>query len=234
MKINCIIVDDEQLARVLIEDFVSKVGFLNFVGSFKNPLDALAHMKKEVVDLVFLDIQMPDLTGIDLVKSMSKAPQIIFTTAYPEYALDGFELNVTDYLLKPFSFNRFLQAVNKVADLHQRLSPKGTVTVPDQQITIHADHKIYKILLKDILYIEGLKEYVSYYTKNGQRIIALQSLKSLEMSLGNAGFIRVHRSYIVPIGKIETLEGNQLRIGEKLIPVGRSYKDQLLKRVFQS
>jgi len=231
MKLRCIVVEDEQPARVLMEDFVKKVGFLDMLGSFKNPLHALTFIKTNPVDLVFLDIQMPDITGIEFLKSLESKPQVIFTTAYSEFALDGFELSVTDYLLKPFSFNRFLQAVNKAAHFYQLQSNS---LKPDslESLTIHADHKIYKIRLADIRYIEGLKEYVSYYTMDGQRIIALKALKDIETELADNGFIRVHRSYIVAIDKIETMEGNQLKIGEQYIPVGRSYKEALMKKVF--
>ena len=232
MTIHGIIVDDEQPAREIIEGFAQKISFLEIGGSFKNPVSAAGYLHQQQVDVVFLDIQMPELTGIDLFKSLPYKPLVVFTTAYSEYALEGFELDATDYLLKPFSFDRFLKAVNKVA---ARLTPNAPEQPdPRQYLTIRADHKVYKLDLNDILYIEGLKEYVSYYTVDKKRIIALQSLKSLEASLPKDRFIRVHRSYIVPIGNIKSAEGNQLRIGEKLIPIGRSYRDHLFKTVFDS
>lgn len=234
MIINCIIVDDEQPAREIIEGFVAKIHYLKLNGSFKNPLDAITYMQQNQVDLIFLDVQMPDLTGIELFRSTTYKPQVVFTTAYSEYALEGFELNATDYLLKPFTFDRFLTAINKVAERAKPRALQQQTDSPKEYITIHADHKIFKIMLNDILYIEGLKEYVSYYTRDKQRIIALQSLKSLETSLPKNQFLRVHRSYIVPLNKIESLEGNQLRIGQKLIPVGRSYKEVVFKTVFNS
>ena len=231
MNMRCIIVEDEQPARVLMEDFISKVGFLELLASFKNPLKAMTFLQSEQVDLVFLDIQMPDITGIEFLKSLELKPQVIFTTAYSEFALDGFELSATDYLLKPFSFNRFLQAANKAAHNHQLLQG-ANLNEPPESLTIYADHKIYKLKLADLCYIEGLKEYVSYYTGDGQRIIALKALKDIEEELRPFGFIRVHRSYIVAIDKIETMEGNQLKIGQKYIPVGRSYKEEVMKQVF--
>ena len=204
--------------------------FLEIVGSFKNPVEAAGYLHQQPVDVVFLDIQMPEITGIDLFKSLTHKTQVVFTTAYSEYALEGFELNATDYLLKPFTFERFLKAVNKVAErIGSKPDPSAT---PRDYITINADHKVYKLKLTDIHYIEGLKEYVSFYTTDNQRIIALQSLKSLEATLPSDRFIRVHRSYIVPIERIKSLEGNQLRIGEKMIPIGRSYREQLQKNVF--
>ncbi len=234
MKINCIIIDDEQPAREIIEAFVDKVPYLDRIASFKNPLEAAGYLSDNKVDLVFLDIQMPEITGIEMIQSISQKPQVVLTTAYSEYALEGFELNATDYLLKPFSFERFLKAVHKVRERLPSASAHASNEPANTYITVNADHKIYKIKLEDIHYIEGLKEYVSYYTTDKQRIIALKSLKSLEESLPADQFIRVHRSYIVPLKKIESLEGNQLRVDGKLIPVGRSYREQVLQMVFDS
>lgn len=234
MKYTCLIVDDEQLARNLLETYVTKMPMLELRGKCKNPMEAMAIMQSEQIDLLFLDIQMPELTGVEFIKTMQQKPAIIFTTAYSEYALEGYQLDVIDYLLKPFALERFIKAVNKAVDY---LDLKRNITkVPEQKpdsILLHADHKIYKVDLDDILYIEGLKEYVSYYTKE-RRIIVLQSLKSIEDSLRRDKFIRVHRSYIVPVRKIKSLDGNQVQIGDKLIPIGRSYKDDVMKRVFKA
>lgn len=233
MKFKCIVVDDEQLARKLLQEYIEKVPYLELEAQFKNPLEAISFLQDHPIDLLFLDIQMPDLTGIEMLKSITLKTSVILTTAYSEYAIEGYELNVIDYLLKPFSFERFLQGVNKVSELLKLKYQAEIGTQPAAYITIQAEHKIYKMILNEILYIEGLKEYVSYYTTKGQRIIALQSLKSLEETLPKNGFMRIHRSYIVPIDKIDTLEGNRVRIGEKLIPIGRSYKDLVMKRVFK-
>ena len=192
MIVNCIIIDDEQPAREIIEGFVAKIHYLKLNGSFKNPLDAIAYMQQNQVDLIFLDVQMPDLTGIELLRCITYKPQVVFTTAYSEYALEGFELNATDYLLKPFAFDRFLTAINKVAERAKPRAPQQQTDSPKEYITIHADHKIFKIMLNDILYIEGLKEYVSYYTRDRQRIIALQSLKSLETACKHAEQVLHH------------------------------------------
>ena len=236
MKYTCLIVDDEQLARRLLKDFVAKVPMLELKGMCKNPLEAMDILQTEHIDIMFLDIQMPELTGIEFIKSMSHKPAIIFTTAYSEYALEGYQLDVIDYLVKPFPLDRFIKAVNKATDyidLQRNAGKKNDLESMDSNyILLHADHKIYKVNLDDILYIEGLKEYVSYFTKE-KRIIVLQSLKSIEESLPSNKFIRVHRSYIVPINRIKTLDGNQVQIGEKLIPIGRSYKEEVLKRVFR-
>ncbi len=235
MSYTCLIVDDEQLARKLLQEFVSKVPGLELKGLCKNPLEAMQIMQSESIDILFLDIQMPELTGVEFLKTLKTRPATIFTTAYSEYALEGYQLDVVDYLVKPFSLDRFIKAVNKGmehVDLKRKASEK-TITANDTKdfVLLHADHKIYKVKLTDILYIEGLKEYVSYYTRE-KRIIVLQSLKSIEDSLPQGMFIRVHRSYIVPIDRIKSLDGNQVQIGDKLIPIGRSYKEDVLKRVF--
>jgi DNA-binding LytR/AlgR family response regulator len=237
MKYSCLIVDDEQLARKLLEEFVSKIPGLELKGMCKNPLEAMEILQKENIDIMFLDIQMPELTGVEFIKTLQSKPAIIFTTAYSEYALEGYQLDVIDYLVKPFPLSRFIKAVNKAIDyidLKRAANQKDHGKSTDSNhILLHADHKIYKVKYDDILYIEGLKEYVSYFTKE-KRIIVLQSLKSIEETLPTNRFIRVHRSYIVPIDRIKTLDGNQVQIGDKLIPIGRSYKDEVMQRVFKS
>lgn len=232
MSYTCLIVDDEQLARKLLEEFVSKIPSLQLKGMCKNPLEAMEIIREEHIDIIFLDIQMPELTGVEFIKTLKQKPAIIFTTAYSEYALEGYQLDVIDYLVKPFPLDRFIKAVNKAIDfIDLKKKAEDHVGKDSEYILLHADHKIYKVQLSEIQYIEGLKEYVSYFTP-GKRIIVLQSLKSIEETLPSDQFIRVHRSYIVPIRKIKTLEGNQVQIGEKLIPIGRSYKEEVLKRVF--
>lgn len=235
MSYTCLIVDDEQLARRLLKEFVSKIPMLELKGMCKSPLEAMDILSSQHIDIMFLDIQMPDITGVEFIKSLQHKPATIFTTAYSEYALEGYQLDVIDYLVKPFPLDRFIKAVNKAIEY---IDLKRNATNNNQQkdtdsnhLLLHADHKIYKVALDDIKYIEGLKEYVSYYTSE-KRIIVLQSLKSIEESLPSDKFIRVHRSYIVPINKIKTLDGNQVQIGDKLIPIGRSYKEDVMKRVF--
>jgi len=242
MKIRCIAIDDEQPAREIIETFASRIPYLELVQSFKNPLKAADFLNSNPVDLVFLDIQMPEITGIDILQTLLIKPQVIFTTAYSEFALTGFEVNATDYLLKPFSFERFLAAVHKARermnlDAEETAQGQWSENITsdrNQYLTVNSGHKIHRLKLSEIHYIEGLKEYVSFYTTSNQRIVALKSLKSLEEELPSAEFIRVHRSYIVPIGRVKSLEGNQLLIGEKLIPLGRSYREKVIGRVFSS
>ncbi len=232
-KYTCLIVDDEQPARHLMQEYVKKVPALELKGMCKNPMEAMEILRSEQIDIMFLDIQMPELTGVEFLKTLQNKPAVIFTTAYSEYALEGYQLDVIDYLVKPFPFDRFLKGVNKAMEFIdlKRGSGAGETKQEQEYVILHADHKIYKVHLDDILYIEGLKEYVSYFTTE-KRIIVLQSLKSIEESLPQDKFIRVHRSYIVPIRRIKNLYGNQVQIGDKMIPVGRSYKDEVMRRVF--
>ncbi len=237
MKIRCLVIDDEKLARDYIKNYISKIPQLELVGDFNSPLKATEIIKKGGVDLLFLDIQMPDITGVDFIKSLANKPEVIFTTAYQEYALEGFNLNAIDYLLKPFSFERFFQAVNKVIDkLENNNAPDNfpqenlpsQASVGEDFLTIRADRKFYKINFDEIIYIEGQKAYVSFYTHK-KRITALASLKDLEESLPQDQFIRIHKSYIVSIKEIASLEGNMIEVGEQQLPVGKSYKETVLK-----
>ncbi|PIB37269.1 DNA-binding response regulator [Reichenbachiella sp. 5M10] len=227
-KYKCLIVDDEQPARALLASYVEKVPHLELVGTCKNSMEAMSKMNETDVDVLLLDIQMPDLTGVDLLKSLSKKPVTIFTTAYQEYALVGYELDVVDYLLKPFPLDRFLSAINKAIDLI-RLRQAGTVYTPasitEEYMVIKADHKLHKVKIGSILYIEGLREYVTYHLEGKRKIIALESLKSIESLLQKQGFIRVHKSFIVNKHHVQHLEGNRVKVGEEMIPVGASYRE---------
>lgn len=238
MKYRCLIVDDEELARSLLANFIGRLPHLEVAAQCKDPMEAMAALQQHKVDIVFLDIQMPGLTGVEFLRNLKLSQPVIFTTAYPEYALEGYALDVVDYLLKPFSFERFLQAVNKaIARLgnNQQNHPDNPTHQPSVEkefILVKADYKLHRIRLDDILYIEGRREYVAYHTPSG-RLLALQSLKSLEEELPADRFIRIHKSYIVPIDKIEALEGNMVHIGKVKLPVGASYKEALMERVFK-
>lgn len=237
MKIKCLVIDDERLAREYIKNYINKIPQLELLGDFNSPLKAMDLIKSGKVDLIFLDIQMPDITGVDFLKSLTNAPEVIFTTAYQEYALEGFNLSATDYLLKPFSFERFFQAVNKVID---KLENKGSsfndfptsiqsqTTFEETYLTIRADRKFYKINFDDIIYIEGQKAYVTFHARN-KRITALASLKELEDKLPTKQFIRIHKSFIVAIREILSLEGNTIEVSQIKLPVGKIYKDDVLK-----
>ncbi|MCH2233696.1 MAG: LytTR family DNA-binding domain-containing protein [Crocinitomicaceae bacterium] len=227
---KCIIADDEQLARNLIESYVAKIPFLELVASCKNGIEANKILMSEEIDLLITDIQMPELLGTDLVKALKNPPMVIFTTAYEEYALEGFELSAVDYLLKPFSFERFLTAVNKAKDFKGENVYKD-LSVKKDFITIKADHKLYRVTFSEIRFIEGQREYVSFHTNEG-RITALMSLKYLEENLPVDSFIRCHKSYIANKNKVVALEDNSLKIGDKLIPIGQSYKEKVIAEVF--
>ncbi len=227
MKINCISIDDEKLARALLQDYISKVSYLNDLGQYKNPVEALEVIENEQIDLIFLDIQMPEMTGLEFLKTLGDSPVIIFTTAYAEYAIEGYQFEVADYLLKPFPLDRFLQAVNKAKKmvLLKQMNPSEG----KNYLMVKSDHRILKIDHQDILYIEGLKEYVSIYTVDEKRIITLMALKNLEIILPS-DFIRVHKSYIVSFNKIKALEGNQLIVGGNKIPIGKNYKSLIFSK----
>lgn len=239
MKMNCLIVDDEQHARRLLTDYTSKIPELNLVASAKNAIEALQILRENEIDIMLLDIQMPDLTGVELLRSLKNKPVVIFTTAYKEYALEGYELDVTDYMLKPISFERFLQGINKSIEyIKLKTSFKNSDTIvanstnqTAETINLKADYKIYRVRLNDILYIEGLKEYVTFYTSQ-RKYIVLESLKRLEETLPNKQFRRVHKSYIVNTHKIDALYGNTLEIGKTEIPIGKSYADEVKSNLF--
>lgn len=234
-KYNVIIVDDEYLAQKLLQDYVSKVGNLQLVATCSNAFEAMNALKDNEVDIMLLDIQMPDLTGLELVKSLEKKPAVIFTTAYSEYAVDAFNLAVVDYLLKPFDFQRFVQAINKAIGNVQpktEIEAKATDTVSQNNdfITVKADYKLYKINYDDLLYIEGQHEYVTFHTTQ-RRITALFALKDLEGILPKDKFVRVHKSYIVSFKHIQDLDKSDVTVAGNKVPVGASYREELLARL---
>ena len=228
--INCVIIDDEPLALDLLESFVAKTPSLNLIARCENALEALEIINREPVDLVFLDIEMPDITGIQLVKSLDKKPLIIFTTAYDKYAVEGFELDVVDYLLKPIPFERFVKAVNKASTLHLAKNPQAKPDETPDHIYVKADYQMVKVTIKDILYIEGLKDYIKIYLPQ-KTILTLLTLKGVEQMLPSKEFSRIHRSYIVPLKKIDAIRKNSLRIGEQEIPIGEKYKEEFMERL---
>lgn len=227
-KINCLIVEDEPLARSLISDYVNKVPYLHLVAACPNAMAAMEVLRQNPVDLLFLDIQMPEVTGTTLFKILPQKPMVIFTTAYSEYALEGFELDAVDYLLKPISFERFLKAVEKanarlLSDIRTGI-PAETQTVPVQPFVFVKDgNKLVKIFLDDILYIEGLKDYVTIHTRQ-QKITTPQRMKNLEEQLPSDRFIRIHNSYIIHIRAVDAVHKNEVQIGQALLPVSDSYR----------
>ena len=219
---KCIIIDDEELARGLIESHVAKLDYLEVVGSFENPLEALPLLKNGSIQILFLDIQMPEIKGTDFAKLVPPTTKIIFTTAYSDYALEGYELNAIDYLLKPITFQRFLKALQKIEP------PK--IIVADT-LTIKSGYDLYKVKIDDITHIESDSEYVVFYTAD-KKIMSHQSLKSLENSLNSTQFLRVHRSYIVNISKVTGLKGRDLFLGTINIPVSDSYYEVVKNALF--
>ncbi|WP_276345815.1 LytTR family DNA-binding domain-containing protein [Daejeonella sp. JGW-45] len=232
--IRCLVVDDEPLALDILEDYISKVPFLTLVKTTTSAIEGLSLVQSDAIDLVFLDVQMPELTGIQFLKIINGKCDVILTTAYSQYALDGYELDVVDYLLKPIAFDRFYKAAQKVLQNNGNGQP-STSEQPAPQgshdfIFVKTEHKIQKIYLDDILYIEGLKDYISIFTKS-ERIITLQNMKKMEESLPAKSFIRVHKSYIVAVGKIESIERSRIQIGEKIIPIGDTYREYFFKQI---
>ncbi len=221
MKYKCIIIDDEELARNLIKSYAERLDFIEVVGTFENPLNALKVIKNEKIDLVFLDIQMPDMKGTDFSKLLPPETQIVFTTAYSEYALTAFDLGAEDYLVKPITFERFLQAINKVK--FKRNSGNSELT-----ITVKSGYDLHKVKLADIIYLESDSEYVIYHTLEN-KIMSNQSLKSLEEILDPAQFLRVHRSFIVNKSKITSLKSRDLFLSDIKIPVSDSYIEGVKK-----
>lgn len=232
--INCLIVDDEELARSLIDNYVARLPDWNTVAQCSNPLEAMSILREQAVDVIFLDIQMPELSGVDFLKTMTQKPLVIFTTAYPEYALEGYQLDVIDYLLKPISFERFIKATQKAEELLTlKRGAQNQTAVPETKdyLLVKSEHKVHKIKLSDIHYIQSMREYVAYHTPNG-RILSLHSLKKLEVELPSDRFLRIHKSYIIPIDRVKTLEGNLLHLDEVQLPIGANYRESVLKKIF--
>lgn len=232
--INTIIVDDEPLAIEILESFVERVPNLNLVAKCGNAFEANEILKDNDIDLMLLDIQMPQLNGVEFLKSLRNPPLVIFTTAFPNFAVEGFELDAADYLLKPISMDRFMKAINKVED---RIDQRKGGHDDEEEIDyffVKADKKLVKINFDDIVYIEGLKDYVMI-KKSATRIITLQTMKSLEAKLRDHNFKRIHRSFIVNLDKILALDGNTVEVMEKgaikRLPIGKNYRDELLTMI---
>jgi DNA-binding LytR/AlgR family response regulator len=227
--INTIAIDDEPLALQLMAGYIEKTPGLDLVGKFDNPLDAVEFMAENTVHLIFVDVQMPDLNGIEFTRTLRKGPKVIFTTAYEKYALEGFRLEVADYLLKPFSYEEFFKASQKALRLIRLEQKDETIQVEanNEFLFLKSEYKIRRINFNDILYIEGLKDYVKVYIKNDPKpILSLTSLKLLESKLPPEAFMRIHRSFIVNLAKIDTIERSRIVFGKVYIPVSDLYKDK--------
>jgi len=224
---TCIIIDDEPLAVNLLESYVSKIEDLELVGTFNNPLDALKLLRETSVDVLFLDIQMPEITGVEFKKIINPDLKVIFTTAYSEYAIESYDLNAVDYLLKPITFQRFLQAVEKVQE-------KTAIPTPQDDsidyLFVKTEYRHQKLFFSDILYLKGLSDYVAIQTKDG-KVLTLQNMKDFEQTLPSHRFVRVHKSYIVSLEHIEFIERNRVVIQGEYIPIGATYKDAFWKQI---
>ncbi|WXT99239.1 LytTR family DNA-binding domain-containing protein [Seonamhaeicola sp. MEBiC1930] len=231
---TCIIIDDEPLALELLEDFISKISFLELVASCSNGFEATNILHQKKIDLIFTDIEMPNFSGIDIIKSLEYKPHFIFTTAYSHYAVEGFNLNAIDYLVKPIPFHRFLKAATRALNL---ITEKPETTITNEHITepdfifVKSEYENLKVNINEIKYIEGLKDYIKIYTGNRKPILTLNSLKKFEDKLRQNNFIRVHKSYIVSINHIHSVQRNRILIDEKRIPIGISYKNEFIKKI---
>ncbi len=233
--IDCVIIDDEPLAREGLADYVKEIDFLKLTGTCANPVELISLLNQQSVDLIFLDIQMPKMTGIDFLKIFEKPPLVIITTAYPGFALEGFQLNVLDYLLKPITFDRFVKSANKAREQQLLISRASTDlwANPDTSyVFIKCGNKYEKIYVDEILFIEGMQNYVTIYTGRS-KYMTLLNLKNLEQQLDAKAFIRVHKSYLVAVRKIDAIEGNEIFIQSHRIPISRNLRDDILNAIFR-
>lgn len=233
-SIGCIIIDDEPLARKGLREYINDIHFLRLEGEFDTPLKATKQLSEGTVQVIFLDIQMPKITGLEFFKTIQNAPPVIFTTAYPQYALDGFELNALDYLVKPISFERFLKAAMRIKEYYEVRAKNNleVQTSANNFFFIKADNKLVKIFFDDLLYVEALQNYVSIYTKT-KKYITYLTFKSVEEYLAGDQFIKTHKSYIVSASKIDNIEGNNIRIGEHHIPISRTSREEVMERLLK-
>ena len=222
--IKALAIDDEPLALSVIEAFCAQLDYIDLQKSFTKPNEALKHLNKFPADLLFLDIHMPSLTGIDFYKNIEQNTLVIFCTAHGQYAVEGFNLNALDYLLKPFTFERFKQATDKARDFYATTNNQKA-----QHIFVRADYSLQKIMLDDIMCIEALDDYLKIYINNQKTIVARMTMKAMLEKLPSLDFMRVHRSFIVPIKKVESLRNKTLQLGDKKIPVGNSFEEEVLK-----
>lgn len=236
-KLTCYIIDDEHLAQEILEEYIAKVSFLELKGTFMSPLEAAARIESDKPDLLFLDINMPDLDGLSFIPMLNPKPMIVLTTAYDQYALKAFELEVKDYLLKPFAFERFYKTVLRLYQ-EQNVQPamdKKTETIPDSRsdadhLFLKVGHRIQKVAVRDILFVEGMKDYLRIHTSK-EKIMTLLSFAKLEELLPTANFARVHRSFIVAIDKIDHIEKNRIRIADQLIPISETYSEGFYRKL---
>jgi DNA-binding LytR/AlgR family response regulator len=237
MKINAIIIDDEPLAIDVLKNFSDTIDYLNISKTFTNPVEAIKFLSENKVDLIFLDIEMPMINGVDLVEALNSKPSIIFTTAFPQYAVEGFNLDAVDYLLKPISYKRFLKAINKVSNTFDNNSD---IIIPNQIVInsndnkfifVKSDYENLKVNIQDIKYIEGLKDYLRINLSNDKFVLTLSNFSSIIDKISNPDFIRVHNSYIVNLNYIKSIQKNRILIGDKRIPISETYKKEFFDKI---
>ena len=226
MTINCAIIDDEPLAAGLLESYVAKTPYLNLTGTYNSAITAMRDLRDNPVPLLFLDIQMPELSGVEFAKILPKDTKIIFTTAFPQYALEGYKVNALDYLLKPISYEDFLRATEKAQDWYIILQKREAYN-DDRIMFIKSEYKLLRVCLDDILYVEGLKDYVRICLKNGEKIMSLMSMKKLEDYLPHPEFLRTHRSYIVHMPEVRSIDRFRIVFGDVFIPISDNYKEEV-------
>lgn len=232
MTINCLVIEDEPLARKGLKEYIADIDFLNCIGEYDNALKAAEQISRGDVQLLFLDIQMPKITGLEFFKTLQSPPPVIFTTAYPQYALEGFEVNALDYLVKPISFKRFLKAVLKAKEYYEVRDTNLKEAIDTDYFFIKVDNKLEKILFADVLFAEASQNYVIIHTPL-KKYMTYLTFKSVEDYLPADKFLKVHKSYIVAASKIDTIEGNDIRIGQQHIPISRNQKDEVLAKLLK-
>ncbi len=230
---RCLIVDDEPLARQVMEEFAGRVPFLEVAGNCSSAAEAIDALKNGPIDLILLDIHMPRISGLEFISSIDDPPQFILVTAYSEYALEGFNVNATDYLMKPVPFDRFLKAVNKAHELYELRKKSGEDETTEKFMMVKSGYQTIKVMFDDIMYIEGLKDYVMIYVDGHKKILSLRTMKGLAQSLPAEKFVRIHKSFIVALNRVTAIARNRVMIGEKWIPIGENFRDDFRKMMFK-
>ncbi len=229
MTLNCVIIDDEPLAAELLESYAQKIAFLNILGVYNSASDAIRTIRENIIHLLFLDIQMPEISGLEFARIIDKDTRIVFTTAFSQYAIDGYKVNALDYLLKPISFEKFLETSNKALDWFESQTKQKSM-VQDRYVFLKSEYKLQKINFDDILYVEGLKDYVKIYLKDTTKnVMSLMNMKKIEEYLPKPEFMRIHRSYIVHMKEVEMIDRFRMVIGNQYLPISDSYKDSVQK-----
>jgi DNA-binding LytR/AlgR family response regulator len=230
MKLTCLIIDDEPVARKGLEEYVNEIEFLQLVAQCENPVKASRYLGEQNIDLIYLDIHMPKVSGIEFLKSLRNPPLVIFTTAYSDYALEGYSLDVVDYLMKPITFERFLKATQKASEVYQMKKLAAEHKTHDDYFFVKCESKFEKVNFAEVLYVESMQNYVIIHT-TAKKLITYMTLSSLENQLPNDQFLKVHKSFIVSIGRIKAIDANEILIGDSRIPISRNLKDQVVNRI---